>query len=167
MFENEEDKFDKFIRPLLGMPVSHFWRGYGSAIFLEFGKLSDRTRANGRKGNNPCGEWTLMIQWSWRLEGKRRIWCGSWSDDEKWPSLLGRLVGVNVSDIVLFGRLPEVSVAFSNGLHLLSLMTADGDPSWGLTKREGGLTNFVGVRAGRLYFDEDALSIQREIKPQG
>jgi hypothetical protein len=108
-----------------------------------------------------------MIQWSWRLEGKRRIWCGSWSDDEKWPSLLGRLVGVNVSDIVLFGRLPEVSVAFSNGLHLLSLMTADGDPSWGLTKREGGLTNFVGVRAGRLYFDEDALSIQREIKPQG
>lgn len=126
----------------------------GSAIFLEFGKLHQgRIRRDGSAGN-PKGEWTLMIEWSWRIEGKRRIWCGSWSDEEIWPWAFAKLKGATVVSISMFGRLPEISLSLSNGLHLLSMMTAEGDPGWGLTKRTEYGSASIDVRAGRLHFEE-------------
>jgi hypothetical protein len=147
---DEAINFEDFISPLLGLPVSHIWRGYGSAIFLEFGQLKEgRKRRDGSPGN-PVGEWTLMIEWSWRIEGKRLIWCGSWSDEERWPRAFKYLKGATVASAQLFGRLPEVDVGLSNGLHVLSMMTSEGDPEWGLCKRSptGGL--WLSVRAGQL-----------------
>jgi hypothetical protein len=58
-----------FRNALIGKPVSHVWRGYGSAFFLEFGKLTPRKRKSGEAGN-PMGELTLMVEWSWRIERK-------------------------------------------------------------------------------------------------
>ena len=85
---NAEPNFDSFAAPFIGLPVSHVWQGYGSAIFLEFGRTQTGRRRDGSPGN-PRGEWSLMIQWSWRIEGKRRIWCGSSSDRTRWPKHLG------------------------------------------------------------------------------
>lgn len=68
--------FEAFASELIGMPVSRIWQRYGSAIFLEFGRLHSTRKRDGQPGS-PRGEWTLMIEWSWRVEGKRRIWCGS------------------------------------------------------------------------------------------
>jgi hypothetical protein len=96
-----------------------------------------------------------MIEWSWRVEGKRRIWCGSWSDGERWPRAFSRLQGRKVASISLNGRLPEVDLGLDNGLHLVSLMTAEGDPEWGLIKRQDGASISVHVVAGRLVFDEE------------
>src|SRR4051794_7120334 len=74
-----------FRDPLIGLPLSHLWRGAGSAIFLEFGRLTERTylRRDGTRPN-PCGEFGLMIQWSWRIEDKASIMCGSWSEEPLW-----------------------------------------------------------------------------------
>jgi len=143
--------FEAFVSPLIGLPVSHIWNGYGSAIFLEFGLLtpSTRRRRDGSPGN-PKGQFTLMIEWSWRIEGKRRIWGGSWSEAEQWTKLLPRLKDANVISISLIGRLPEVAVALSNGLHLASFMTAEGDPEWAILTRRGDETFSVSVKAGRL-----------------
>jgi hypothetical protein len=143
-------EFNEFIEALIGLPLSHVWRGYGSAIFFEFGALSERRRANGGAGRNPLGQWSIGIEWSWRIEGKRRIWCGSWSDDERWLSSLQRLIGCTVRGIDLVGRLPEIDVRFSNGLHLLSMMTAEGDPEWGISRQDVQPTVWASVRAGRL-----------------
>src|ERR1700728_2405925 len=106
-------EFETFTRPLLGLPISHIWNGDGSAIFFEFGLLnpSFRRRHDGSHGN-PTGEFTLMIEWSWRIEGKRRIWCGSWSDGARWPRVFSRLQGRTVTAIQLQGRLAEVYVTF-------------------------------------------------------
>jgi hypothetical protein len=82
---------------------------------LEFGSVQPRRR-DGSPGN-PRGEWTLFIAWSWRIEGKRRIWCGSWSDGARWPRVFSRLQGRTVTAIQLQGRLAAVYVTFSNGLH--------------------------------------------------
>ena len=79
-----EPTFDELCAPLIGLPVSRVWQGYGSAIFLEFGLLRSRRKRDGSP-SSPRGEWGLMIEWSWRIEGKRRIWCGSWSDGARWP----------------------------------------------------------------------------------
>ena len=153
--ENPQTDFATFTLPLIGLPVSRVWQGYGSAIFLEFGKVQPRRRRDGSPGN-PRGEWTLMIEWSWRIEGKRRIWCGSWSDGARWPRVFARLEGAKVAAISLYGRLPEIAVRLSNGLHLLSMMTVEGDPDWALLKRNEGDSTSVYVRAGRLRFDTEA-----------
>jgi hypothetical protein len=71
---------ETFRDALIGLPLSHVWRGYGSAIFLEFGRLTPRTRRSGEAGN-PRGELGLMIQWSWRIEDTVSILCGSWSQE--------------------------------------------------------------------------------------
>jgi hypothetical protein len=110
---------------------------------LEFGTLQEgRRRRDGSLGN-PRGEWTLAIEWSWRIEGKRRIWCGSFSDRERWPKALEYLKGSTVVSVSLYGRLPEISLDLSNGLHLLSMMTAEGDPEWALTKRIEGISTSI------------------------
>jgi hypothetical protein len=146
--------FAEFSKPVIGLPVSRVWQGYGSAIFLEFGKLHSTLKRDGQPGS-PRGEWSLMIEWSWRIEGKRRIWCGSWSDGERWPRAFARLQNGNVASLDLIGRLPEIHVTLTNGLHLLSVMTAEGDPAWALIRRQDGATRSVGVAAGRLYLEGD------------
>jgi len=155
---NAEPDFISFSSSLIGLPVSHIWRGYGSAIFLEFGALAPRRiRSDGSPGN-PRGEWTLGIEWSWRIEGKRRIWCGSWSDEKRWPGAFARLIGANVKSVSLYGRLREISVNLSNGLYVLSMMTAEGDPEWGLTHHLGGDSTSICVKAGRLQIGTRPVS---------
>ena len=157
---NSKPNFEVFSAGLIGLPVSRIWQGYGSAIFVEFGAVQPRRRLDGSPGN-PRGEWTLFIAWSWRIEGKRRIWCGSWSDGARWPRVFSRLQGRSVAAIQLQGRLPEVYVTFSSGLHLASMMTAEGDPAWNLTCRQSTPWVSAGVRAGRLILDSqhaDAMS---------
>jgi len=146
--------FSSFAAPLLGLPVSRVWQGYGSAIFLEFGRLHS-TRKRGGQPGSPHGEWSLLIEWSWRIEGKRRIWCGSWSDGERWPRAFARLQNQNVKTVTLFGRLSEMDVGPANGLHLVLMMTAEGDPTWALTKRVDEASLSMAVRAGRLYCEGD------------
>lgn len=65
------DEFQKLARRLVGLPVSKVWRGFGSAIFLEFGRLS-RNGAQQAKG-----EGTAMPEWSWRVEKARSVMFGS------------------------------------------------------------------------------------------
>lgn len=149
MTETEIATFLEFVQPLIGMPVSHVWRGYGSAIFLEFGRLYRTKRLSGTRGNDQ-GEVGLMIEWSWRIEGKRRIWCGSWSEDDRLLPCLQKLLGRTVISIAPFGRLAEVEFNFSGGLHLLSMMTAEGDPGWAIFDRRGQTSSSMSIRAGRL-----------------
>lgn len=83
MSRDDASAIEGFRDGLIGLPLSHLWRGYGSAIFLEFGHLTPRTRRSGEAGN-PCGEFGLMIEWSWRIENIVSILCGSWSEEPLW-----------------------------------------------------------------------------------
>jgi len=116
---------------LINFPVSHVWRGYGSALFIEFGKLTPKQGKDGRE-LNPNGEFTLMIEWSWRIESRDAIECGSWSDEKLWEPSFKRLIGLHVLDISLMGRLPEIALSLSDGMYVVSFMTSEGDPAWAL-----------------------------------
>lgn len=142
--------FSDFSNRLDGLTVSRVWRGYGSAIFLEFGSLTPRpVRRDGSQGG-PQGEMTLMIQWSWRVEGRRTILGGSWSEDSRWPRLFRLLDGALVRSVGLYGRLPEIEVVFSSQIRLLSFQTTSGDPQWTLFDRSGEKTRWCHTRLGRV-----------------
>jgi len=144
----KQNTFERFSRALIGLPVSHVWRGYGSALFLEFGQLkkSQVIRRDGTRGD-PFGQTSLMIQWSWRIEGPRSILCGSWSEEEKWPSAFAKLLKAKVVGLSLLGRLNEIDVELSNGLHVVSFSTTDGQPQWALIDHVAGES--LHIRGGR------------------
>lgn len=141
-----------FEKALIGLQVSHVWRGYGSALFVEFGQLSPpRVHRNGTIGN-PCGEVTLMIEWSWRIEKPRSIMGGSWSSERRWPAMFDKLKGSRVTAVRSFGTLPEIEVSLSNGLRVVSFMTAEGQPEWCLISRVNPKGS-LGVRRGKLHVE--------------
>ncbi|WP_445360732.1 hypothetical protein ACJJIL_21555 [Microbulbifer sp. EKSA005] len=112
--------------------ISHAWIGHGSAIFLEMGELTPPKREN-----NPSGEQTIMIEWSWRLEDKRSIVLGSWSDQTEIDQLPALLVGRKIKTIKLFGRIPELEISLCKDLWLLTFMTDKKYPEWSIRFRNG------------------------------
>jgi hypothetical protein len=137
---------------LIGLPVSHFWRGYGSTIVLEFGHLTPRTRQSGQPGN-PQGELGLMIQWSWRIENAASILCGSWSEEPLWEPTFDLLRNKRIVALSLVGRLPEIVVGLTADLYVSSFMTAEGDPQWTLFDRRSGTARWLCVRDGELKIE--------------
>lgn len=141
------EPFEHYRSAAIGMSVSHVWRGHGSALFIELGALAARTRRDGSAGASQ-GEFGVMIEWSWRIEDRQSIACGSWSDEDLWSPTLAGLLGRVVEDVSTFGRLPEVILRLSGDLHVASFMTSDGDPAWTLFDRRGPRLVAIGCRAG-------------------
>jgi hypothetical protein len=153
MTRAQQAMFEAFVAPLAGLPVAHVWRGYGSAIFLELGALTPQARLDGSPGE-PQGEMGLMIEKSWRIEGRRSILCGSFDDEARWSRAFACLTEARVVGATTFGRLPEIDLALSTGVHVVSLMTAAGEPSWTLFDRYGERCRWLRVRCGRLLVEE-------------
>lgn len=147
--------FDEFTEPLLDQSVSHIWCGHGSAVFLEIGEL--RTACGGKQNGfseEPHGQFGIMIEWSWRIEGRKKIVCGSWSDERLWQRGFRLLLGKPIDRIESFGRLQEISITVSSDARLVSFMTADGDPSWAIFDRTGGKTSTLYARNGQIRLDQ-------------
>ncbi len=155
MTQAQQTLFKEFVSPLIGLPVAHAWRGYGSAIFLEFGVLTPRVRLDGSPGE-PQGEMGLMIERSWRIEGRRSILCGSWSNEARWPRALACLTKAKVVGATTFGRLPEIDLALSTEVHVVSLMTAAGNPTWVLFDKREERCRWLCSRCGLLRVEESA-----------
>ena len=147
MIGSMSEPLEHYRAAVIGMPVSHVWRGHGSALFIELGALAPRTRRDGSAGE-PQGEAGVMIEWSWRIEDGPSITCGSWSDEDLWSLTFARLIGSIVEDVSTIGRLPQVMVRLSGDLHVASFMTAEGDPAWTLFDRRGPRPVAMSCRAG-------------------
>ena len=109
------------VKPYMGKSISRAWQGYGSALFLEIGNLTDNK-----------GELTVMIEWSWRVENNNNIWFGSWSEPEKISELIPKLAGYTLIDVSVFARLPELSIRLSKEVWVNSFSTVEDDPVWAL-----------------------------------
>ncbi len=127
--------FESMRLGLIGMPVSLLWRGYGSAIFLEFGELTPNGKRRSGSDRHPIGEFSIGIEWSWRIENSLSIVCGSWSDEGGWDQAFDLIRNIQLAELVLYSRLPELDLAFANQHHLLSFNTSDGQPDWFIIDR--------------------------------
>lgn len=144
------DEFDSLAASLIGLPISYIWRGYGSAIFLEFGELSSRSMRDGSPGH-PEGEVSLGVEWSWRVEDQTAIRCGSWSEEDRLESAFDMLRHARIAQCELFGTLPEVAITTDGGIRFLSFSTTDGQPKWYLVDRREGPDRWFTVREGHLH----------------
>ncbi len=154
MVQTNQELYEEFTRGFAGMPLSHIWRGYGSAIFFEFGQLTSpiKKRKDGATGN-PRGEVGVMIEWSWRIEGKKTIICGSCSNENKWKRGFSILKNQPLSGISILGKLAEVHLRFGNGASCRSFMTTNGHPSWAIFDRTSDNHRTFHSRFGRVEIE--------------
>lgn len=119
--------FVALTKSMIGLPINHSWQGHGFTIFLEFGELSyDEGR------NNPQGEYSLMLDCTWRIEKSRSILVGSFSTDTRLKNNLKKLIGHRATGVELFGVLPEITVTLDSNLRVVSFATYETQPDWTL-----------------------------------
>lgn len=147
--------FEIYRQGIVGLPLSSIWRGHGSAIFLEIGQLHPVQRRDGSSGS-ARGDYTIMMEWSWRIENQTAILGGSWSNEGGWDTLFQSLIGQTVRDMSVFGRLPELSLALSGEKYVVSFMTADGQPAWSLLRRTSSddQNSSLSVADGKIVADQ-------------
>ncbi|EIZ77603.1 hypothetical protein WSK_3839 [Novosphingobium sp. Rr 2-17] len=147
------EAFESFAASLIGLPISHVWRGYGSAVFIECGKLSPVTQRDGLPGNRD-GEASLGVEWSWRIEDRAAIRCGSWSNESLWELAFDTMRNARIERLELFGALPEVMITLDSGVRFLSFSTTDGQPQWHLVDRRNNKPRWFTVREGHLHIGD-------------
>lgn len=147
------DAFEALAASLIDERIAYLWRGYGSAIFIEFGELTQTKNRDGSRGH-PEGQVSLGVEWSWRMEDDATIICGSWSEDDLWEPSLARLRDRRVKSIKLFGRLPEIELSTDRGDRFLSFSTTDGQPQWHLVDRRTEVAQWFSVRNGGLHLGD-------------
>lgn len=127
-------EFNNLVRPLLSMEVSLPWRGIGTAVFIELGELQPMSRPR-QKGQD--GEACVSSLWDWRIENEKKIICGSSNSRPKMENAIGSLKHLKIKAITIDGRIPELTVHFSNGKLLRSIAMASGDPQWNIRLQDG------------------------------
>lgn len=151
------DAFAPFAASLVGLRISHVWRGYGSALFIEIGKLHPVANRDGSPGH-PEGAVSLGVEWSWRIENKTAIQCGSWSEEELWEPAFDAQRDTQITGCELFGTLPEVTISTEGGIRFVSFSTTDGQPQWYLIDRRDGPPRWFSVREGKLHLGDGSAN---------
>ena len=148
-----EDQFQEHVRPLLELNVSLAWRGHGSAIFLELGRLLPDDDHNAR---HTSGEACVMVEWDWRVEHQSAVEFGSSSPGPQIERGIRGLQGARIERISLAAGVPELVVVFSNGRLLRSMLMMAGDPQWGLKLTSG---SWIKVTQGKLRLDAEPSAV--------
>ena len=79
------------------------------------------------------GEVTIFAGYDWRLERKASIAAGSGDSLRKRSAVADSLLGTTVSFAGVTGRIPELQLAFSNGIWLSTFATQQGQPDWSVS----------------------------------
>ena len=149
-------EFHKLVHPMLGLTVSRAWKGFGSAIFLELGKLSPPEEGE----NNSMGEFTIQPGFDWRVEANGMILFGSQNSTPEIESRIVSFHGASVQKISVEGAVPEMVIEFSTGYTLHSMTLFTGQPEWGIRLES---QDYIFVKNGQYFLGEgipDPLSEQ-------
>jgi len=139
------------VQPLVGLPVSMPWKGYGSAIFLELGNLVQPKRSR----HHPNGEANISIEWDWRVEEGSTVKYGSSNSRPDIKCGIEGLRGVSIEEILIHGQVPELLIQFSNAQRLVSSVMVTGDPAWSIKLPDA---NWVSCVGGVVYVGDGSGS---------
>ena len=146
-----EKEIHEYLDRCVNLPVSDTWRGYGTAIFLELGNLRRHTNPEKYQSKGQ-GDITVMIEWSWRIEGQRSIIVGSFDTNKIMDNKIKTIIDRKVEKIAVIGKLPELYIQLSGNRWLHSFATEAGQPQWGVIFRNEGCLK---VMRGKVYFEAD------------
>jgi len=118
-------QFQALVQPLIGLPISYTWKGYGSAIFIELGELTTVNRRHNAEGVS-----TIWVDWDWRVEVGTSVLYGSSNSRPEIKAGIDTLIGSTIQAVSLYGEVPELLVQFSNGHSLRSMVAVSGNPEW-------------------------------------
>jgi hypothetical protein len=138
------EQFEDLTRPLIGLPVSLPWNGYGSAVFFELGDLSPR---ESKRAHHNKGAACISVEWDWRVEAGSAVLYGSSNSRPRIDAGIQALQGETIHSIAVVGQVPELAVRFSNGHCLKSMVMVTGDPEWSIKALDG---QWIYVRDGKL-----------------
>lgn len=149
------EAFHQIARALKGARISHVWRGYGSALFIECGPLSESQirRKDGSTGN-PKGRWSIGLECDWRAEAENRILCGSHDEEGAWTATLAGLIEDEIASVETFGDVAELRVTLRSGKRLLTFTLDHSGPEWALTDNSQEPPTWVYWREGSLRTDD-------------
>lgn len=145
-----EIDFAETIRPLIGLPVGHAWKGYGSAIFLEVGKL----RSAGHN-NRPNGKFCIAIEWDWRVEFGSTVEFGSSNTGTEINRRISNIEGATIESLGVSGEIPELLIGLSTGHRLRTTVMTTGDPEWSIRIGED---TWIQVTDGKVGMSRDGIS---------
>jgi hypothetical protein len=150
------DEFAKLVRPLVGLTVGLTWKGYGSAIFLELGQL---TPIESKRRHHAAGEACISVEWDWRVEHDASVLYGSSNTGPQIERGIAGLRGSAIEGVSVAGRVPELTVSFSNGHCLRSMVMVTGEPKWSIKLHDG---RWVYALVGELLVGEGASGTTEE-----
>jgi hypothetical protein len=151
--EFPEEEFTRIAQPLIGLEVSEPWKGYGSAVFFELGRLAPGSYKNSE------GEACIAVEWDWRVESGTTVLFGSSNSGPKIKEGIQALRGATVQSLSVSGQVPELIVHFSNGYCLRSMVMVTGDPEWSIKLPTG---DWVYAMAGSLRIGEGGSTSTEE-----
>ena len=143
---------DELMRDLVDETIGDVWRGYGSALFIEIGQMTPHTRRDGSAGQAQ-GQISIGLGVSWRIQDERAILCGSTSEEASWEPAFTLLRGATIRACHLFGALPEIDIATTEGIRFLSF-TKEGQPEWYMVDRRCDPARWFMVRGGQLHLGD-------------
>jgi len=125
------------------------WKGYGSVIFLELGRLSPPRQP---RGQHERGEACVCVGWNWRVESSSSILFGSADTRPKIAEGIRGLQGSRIDNIAVDCAVPEILLSFSNHQRMRSLAITIGDPEWGIRLPSG---SWLSTRNGEFWLDAE------------
>lgn len=149
MMPIELDEAKKHMSRLIGQRLSHVWKGYGAAIFLELGDLQPR-------GRNPCGAYSIHLDGDWRIESSKQVVAGSSNSNHCIEDAIKQLQGLEISDIILTDPPIELCIVFGDGKKLRTMSALSGDPQWAVKLAEA---QYLKARDGALTIDDGKHSL--------
>lgn len=100
------------LRSLQELEIALAWKGYGSAIFIELGRLSP---PQGDRERHARGEACLTIEWDWGVENGSSVLFGSSNTGPEIEAGIRGLQGSRIISASVVGCVPEFVGHFSNG----------------------------------------------------
>jgi hypothetical protein len=143
-----EQEVEDQLRSLKGLEIALPWKGYGSAVFLELGRLSPPQ--SGRE-QHARGEACVMM-WDWRVENDSAVLFGSSNTGPRIETGIRGLQGSHITGISVTGKVPEVVGYFSNGMCLRSFSAVSGNPQWSIKLPSG---SWLSAKDGAFQLDAE------------
>lgn len=138
-----------------GLPISHAWRGYGSALFLELGKLTQTTQLR-RDGSqrNPTGQVSVCLYEGWLISADQKPIYTAEVDESLSTDLLAFCVSRSVEKIEVATDRSELRMMLSGQMEIEACSRGDRSADWAIAFQCTVPPQWLYLKQGEVRMDD-------------